>query len=160
MRLTFHESAGYRAVGAESTPQKAFPAARKASDEQVRSKKHEIAARPKADAKTTGSARKQAQEGAHPYTVQGAFAKNRPNSKSRRVPLARRKRPRQKTARMKAPQTQEGRTLSHPAFPLARKKTCYLSALSMSATMHSTDPQPEQPWQLPHPLRGLSLSPQ
>ena len=45
-------------------------------------------------------------------------------------------------------------------FPLARKKTRYLSALPMSATMHSTAPQPEQPWQLPHPLRGLSLSPQ
>ena len=44
--------------------------------------------------------------------------------------------------------------------PLARKKTRYLSALPMSATMHSTAPQPEQPWQLPHPLRGLSLSPQ
>lgn len=74
-----------------------------------------------------------------------------------------RKRPRQKTARMKAPppkKTQEGRALSHPAFPLARKQTRYPSALSMSATMHSTAPQPEQPWQLPHPLRGLSLSPQ
>ena len=46
------------------------------------------------------------------------------------------------------------------AFPLARKKTRYLSALPMSATMHSTAPQPEQPRQLPHPLRGLSLSPQ
>lgn len=91
----------------------------------------------------------------------GAFAKNRPNSKSRRVPLARRKRPRQKIARMKTlPRTQEGRALSHPAFPLARKQTRYPSALSMSATMHSTAPQPEQPWQLPHPLRGLSLSPQ
>lgn len=47
-----------------------------------------------------------------------------------------------------------------PGLPLARKKTRYLSALSISATMHSTAPQPEQPWQLPHPLRGLSLSPQ
>lgn len=52
-----------------------------------------------------------------------------------------------------------GRFRTRP-FPLARKKTRYLSALSMSATMHSTAPQPEQPWQLPHPLRGLSLSPQ
>ena len=65
--------------------------------------------------------------------------------------------------RMKPPpkkKTQEGRALSRPAFPLNHKKTCYLSALSMSATIHSTAPQPEQPWQLPHPLRGLSLSPQ
>ena len=72
-----------------------------------------------------------------------------------------RKRHHQEDARMKTlSRTQEGRALSRPAFPLNHKKTCYLSALSMSATMHSTDPQPEQPWQLPHPLRGLSLSPQ
>lgn len=72
-----------------------------------------------------------------------------------------RKRHHQEDARRKASLNtgKAGHFRTRP-FPLARKKTRYLSALSMSATMHSTAPQPEQPWQLPHPLRGPSLSPQ
>ena len=73
-----------------------------------------------------------------------------------------RKQHHQEDARRKTLSLDAGRpgTLRTRPFPLARKKTRYLSALSMSTTMHSTAPQPEQPWQLPHPLRGLSLSPQ
>lgn len=71
-----------------------------------------------------------------------------------------RKRHHQEDARRKASLDAGKPGTFAPGLPLARKKTRYLSALSMSATMHSTAPQPEQPWQLPHPLRGLSLSPQ
>ena len=48
LRQTFCESAGYRAAGTESTPQKAFPAARKASDEQVKNTqgRHTLSSRP------------------------------------------------------------------------------------------------------------------